>query len=364
MGIFSVDTRASDTILGFASALESSKDVSVVVWGAVVRIWGTLQQVHNVSKAIEAIVSGSKRIYAKAAWYWRGDGATEELCPWFPMSSDANAVLETAFASYNSDDYNLARYTVGSATYEANLKLMAQVNQETGFVRPIRRMVADRQGCPLPRCPKENIPLTNFREGTSYSLIAVSKEEDAAVRAAVTWTFSDLPVVRVEHVWNSFLWGHYAQNAKTVGNECLMFHGARAGVLNQICKTGFDRRLAGSKHGAKYGHGCYFARDASLAALYMNPTGYSQMIMAKVLVGNFTLGDSTMVRPPRMGGTAGDRTYDTTSDRPHSPNLIVAQGTTVNHGLSTTNEGWIRAEVAAAFRAAADAELDGEPPLQ
>ena len=46
-----------------------------------------------------------------------------------------------------------------------------------------------------------------------------AQEEDAAVRAAVTWTFSDLPVVRVEHVWNSFLWGHYAQNAK-VRLEC------------------------------------------------------------------------------------------------------------------------------------------------
>lgn len=48
------------------------------------------------------------------------------------MSSDANAVLETAFTSYNSDDYNLARYTVGSATYEANLKLMAQVSARDG----------------------------------------------------------------------------------------------------------------------------------------------------------------------------------------------------------------------------------------
>lgn len=50
-----------------------------------------------------------------------------------------------------------------------------QVNTITGHVRPIKRMVADRSGIQLPRCPKENIPLTNFREGTNYSLVPVTK---------------------------------------------------------------------------------------------------------------------------------------------------------------------------------------------
>ena len=76
-----MDTRASDTILGFASALESSKDVSVVVWGAVVRIWGTLQQVHNVSKAIEAIVS-KIRVERRRGLAWGGSarGAGWGVC--------------------------------------------------------------------------------------------------------------------------------------------------------------------------------------------------------------------------------------------------------------------------------------------
>ena len=50
-----------------------------------------------------------------------------------------------------------------------------QINTVTGHVRPIKRMVADRPGLHLPRCPKENIPLTNFREGTNYSLVPVTK---------------------------------------------------------------------------------------------------------------------------------------------------------------------------------------------
>ena len=57
MGIFSSDARATDTIEGFASALESCGDVRVVMKGAIVHICGTLRQVENVSKSIEAIVS-------------------------------------------------------------------------------------------------------------------------------------------------------------------------------------------------------------------------------------------------------------------------------------------------------------------
>lgn len=34
------------------------------------------------------------------------------------------------------------------------------------------------------------------------------------VRAAVFFSYQASPVVKVQHIWNSFLWEHYAQNAK------------------------------------------------------------------------------------------------------------------------------------------------------
>lgn len=36
------------------------------------------------------------------------------------------------------------------------------------------------------------------------------------VRAAVTFSYQALAVVKVQHIWNSFLWEHYAQNAKVL----------------------------------------------------------------------------------------------------------------------------------------------------
>jgi len=68
------------------------------------------------------------------------------------------------------------------------------------------------------------------------------------VTQAVGFTYGG-EVAKVQHVWNSFLWEHYAQNAKSIGNECLLFHGARSEALGTIIRTGFEKRLAGSSNG-------------------------------------------------------------------------------------------------------------------
>lgn len=59
---------------------------------------------------------------------------------------------------------------------------------------------------------------------------------------------------------------------------------------------------------------------AALATLRYN---FVQMIMAKVLVGEFAVGDHTMERPPTMVAQ-GDRTYDSTSNHSFSPSIIVS----------------------------------------
>ena len=46
------------------------------------------------------------------------------------------------------------------------------------------------------------------------SLSDNAQEEERIVRAAVYFSYRDSPVLKVQHIWNSFLWEHYAQNAK------------------------------------------------------------------------------------------------------------------------------------------------------
>lgn len=59
-----------------------------------------------------------------------------------------------------------------------------------------------------------------------------------------------------------------------------------------------------------------------------------QMIMAKVLVGEFIRGDKTMVVPPKIPGS--ERHYDTTSNSNHAPALIVSDRT-VSFDSNETN---------------------------
>eukprot|EP00752_Nemacystus_decipiens_P016478 g14730.t2 len=325
MGVLLADPVNKATIEGLASVLESCNDVSVCFDGAIAKIAGTEAQVFHVARAIEAIDNCAQRLHTAAHWYFQGpvlSDAADYCPPWFPMDAEANRGLEEAFLRRGEGEVDGGVYQARGVAYHANFTLMTQSNTLTGFVRPIKRVITDQRPCPLPRCPQRNMTLTGFREGTIVSVVDVSQEEDRMVREAVSFSYKESPVVKVQHIWNSFLWEHYAQNAKSIGNECMLFHGASSEAIGTIVRTGFEKRLAGSANGAVYGQGCYFARDAVLAARYMTPPPCGgQMIMAKVLVGAFIKGHKNMVIPPKIAGS--ERHYDTTSNSDHSPALIV-----------------------------------------
>ncbi|CAB1110601.1 unnamed protein product [Ectocarpus sp. CCAP 1310/34] len=327
IGVLMTDQGNKATIEGLASAFASCDDVSVRIDGAIVKVAGAEQQVLQVSRAIEAIDNSAQRLYSPAYWYFQGPAVYTGIPAWFPMERAASNSLEHAFLHRTeSNGESSASYSTGGFSYFANFVLMTQAsdhcNAATGMVRAIKRVVTDRRVSPLPRCPSANVPLTPFRAGTTVSLVDVSEADERMVRDAVEFSYQDSAVIRVQHIWNSFLWEHYSQNAKSIGNEHMLFHGARSHAINSIMRTGFEKRLAGSINGAKFGQGCYFARDALLAAKYMaKPPCGGQIIMAKVLVGEFVRGDASMLIPPKMG--TGERHYDTTTNDDYAPSLIV-----------------------------------------
>ena len=71
--------------------------------------------------------------------------------------------------------------------------------------------------------------------------------------------------------------------------------------MEPICQQGFDWRLSGSKHGARYGKGSYFAVEASYSHRYSSAqtvqSCYS-VFMAKVIVGSYVDGSYETQRPP------------------------------------------------------------------
>ena len=75
-----------------------------------------------------------------------------------------------------------------------------------------------------------------------------------------------------------------------------------------------------------YGNGVYFARDAS----YSTQTKYSppdkvgdrRMYLARVLVGEYTVGRREMITPPPKGSDATDA-YDTVVENTANPTIFV-----------------------------------------
>ena len=104
-----------------------------------------------------------------------------------------------------------------------------------------------------------------------------------------------------------------------------LFH--RTDSLNTcraISTNNFDFRTSG-RNGTAYGNGSYFATRASLSHCYTavdSTTNFRYMFRAKVLVGQFTQGNSSYRRPPELPGKV-HKLYDSCVDRTENPGMFI-----------------------------------------
>lgn len=101
-----------------------------------------------------------------------------------------------------------------------------------------------------------------------------------------------------------------------------LFHGTDESLIEAICEQNFDWRMCGV-HGTAYGKGSYFAKDASYSDRYasVRATPNKIMFVALVLVGDYTKGRSTYVRPPPKSN--GKTLYDSCVDSENKPSIYV-----------------------------------------
>ena len=75
-----------------------------------------------------------------------------------------------------------------------------------------------------------------------------------------------------------------------------------------------------------YGKGVYFARDASYSASDQysprDGNGYKHMFLAKVLTGEFTVGNQQYITPPAKS-TSGLDLYDSVVNNTSNPQIFV-----------------------------------------
>ncbi|KAL8582500.1 hypothetical protein ACOMHN_066596 [Nucella lapillus] len=106
-------------------------------------------------------------------------------------------------------------------------------------------------------------------------------------------------------------------NPKGTENEKRLFHGTPSDSVEGIITNGFNRNFCG-RHGTALGTGVYFAADSATS---MGFAKGGNMFQARVLVGEYTPGDSSMRMAPNKPNSI--RPYDSVSDAPQNASVFV-----------------------------------------
>ncbi|XP_066497152.1 poly(ADP-ribose) polymerase family member 14-related sequence 1 isoform X2 [Hoplias malabaricus] len=139
-------------------------------------------------------------------------------------------------------------------------------------------------------------------------------------------------VIKISRIQNPGMWKKYQQNKQIMevknghqNNERKLFHGTRQDSIQHINHSGFNRSYAGM-NAAAYGKGTYFALNANYSAhnTYSVPDaqGHKHMYLCRVLTGDFTVGNATMVVPPAKPGNTINL-FDTVVNNAAAPSIFV-----------------------------------------
>ena len=75
--------------------------------------------------------------------------------------------------------------------------------------------------------------------------------------------------------------------------------------------------------GVAFGRGVYFARDASYSVGYARGSGSRYMYLARVLVGQYCVGNSSMIVPPPKDSSRPEILYDSVVNNVLNPSIFV-----------------------------------------
>ncbi|XP_024913263.1 poly [ADP-ribose] polymerase 11 isoform X5 [Cynoglossus semilaevis] len=274
-------------------------------------------------------------------------------------------------------EFRTAKYT-----YRLDFSVMRQINVTTGKQRPIKRslhsatgfrFICDNLALPVP-CHWERI---NTDE--PYQLIQLKRDtyEFKEVARLYDRTMNH-PIKSIQRIQNMDLWEFFCRKKTQLRKvkrmmdieERMLFHGTGHSNIQAICTFNFDWRLTGS-HGDLYGKGrkhvncccfvllkttvpaslafpslfsgSYFARDAIYSSKFCHTTGkhnntlqrhglappifasdppYKTMFLARVLVGEYTQGQSMYCRPPSKDASFTNF-YDSCVDDIANPKIYV-----------------------------------------
>ncbi|XP_071111879.1 E3 ubiquitin-protein ligase MIB2-like [Haliotis cracherodii] len=153
------------------------------------------------------------------------------------------------------------------------------------------------------------------------------------VESKVEETLSNKSIQSIYRIQNVALWEQYSvakgnmerEYGRGLANEKQLFHGTTPDSADLIPHQNIDFRLAGSRVGALYGQGAYFAVDAKYSDGYAKEDArrHRFMFLAKVLVGKSKQGNRELKRPPVLDSSNKTKLADSACDNETSPRIYV-----------------------------------------
>ncbi|KAM9375570.1 protein mono-ADP-ribosyltransferase PARP12-like isoform 1-T1 [Pholidichthys leucotaenia] len=283
-------------------------------------------------------------------WYWKGDDDKWlEYGQGDAQSSVTSQILEKL---YLEDRDVEIPFSAGKQQYVLYFKdpsgtqQMYQQNIKHKTKREVRRRprfvsaheVQMKSNSTSTHCSSssttENIPASwdkNALPDIGHKLVLLSKSamDFDMIERLFRSTMPQSKINNIRRIQNPSLWQVFQwqkeQMKKRNGKEPEMlhlFHGTDESLIEPICEQNFDWRMCGV-HGTAYGKGSYFARNASYSDRYARASGSRNKIMfvALVLVGEYTRGSSSYVRPPQKKHSRD--LYDSCVDSEDDPSIFV-----------------------------------------
>ncbi|KTF77707.1 hypothetical protein cypCar_00039783 [Cyprinus carpio] len=276
-------------------------------------------------------------------WYWE-----DEFGNWIQyataegshgLSSISSAELEQ---KYQADISAVVEFTAGSQTYELSFADMIQTNKRYTTKKLVRRRPKFVSAADVRTIKTTKRMPNNFKAlpehwdkaltpetGYKSVLLQSTSAEYIKIKELFGRTMTGFRILKIERIQNKALWEVYQwqkdfmkkNNGGRDVTEKQLFHGTDSTHLEAICHNNFDWRICGT-HGTAYGKGSYFARDAKYSHSYTKDSGTRSMFVCRILVGSYTKGDSSYLRPPSKDG--GDTVfYDSCVNDVLDPSIFV-----------------------------------------
>ncbi|XP_047012139.1 poly(ADP-ribose) polymerase family member 14-related sequence 1 isoform X2 [Ictalurus punctatus] len=287
-----------------------SRDVLVVV-GEINTMLKTTREEVTLKKSMELTAELVDWQYQQSGQFHSFDLAT-------------NFQLEKAFSLKSSKQVDI---TFQKEVYKVSMPEGPAVRASGGNQMEIRRVDKTRD---TENFPKEWVVMAS-NEPHKICPLQISSKEYNDVLGHFRKTCNN-NVLKIERIQNPRMWKNYQNNKQHMelmnghqNNEKMLFHGTREESISHINQNGFNRSYAG-KNAAAYGKGTYFALNASYSSSHTysvpNAQGQKHMYFCRVLTGDYTPGNSTMIDPPPKTANGTDL-YDTVVDNTSHPTIFV-----------------------------------------